>query len=194
VSGGRLDSGVSHRLRPSLLVSIRSRFRKEAAYASLILGAILVGVIGPLLIPDFGNILVEYDLSLTQVIALNGYLVLTYGISSFVCVSLSDATGRRPIYLLSNLILGAGIIWGATGMLNLSRIEDNFSSALTFLSLFSQELSFAFGCSYRTRVRNGSLRVCACSIRSSSGRADIRPLSCAKVPRERLHNGHFLLA
>lgn len=60
------------------------------------MGAALVGVVGPVLIPDFGNILVEYNLTLTQVIALNGYLVLTYGISSFVCVSLSDAAGVDP--------------------------------------------------------------------------------------------------
>ncbi|KAJ9116531.1 hypothetical protein QFC24_006698 [Naganishia onofrii] len=89
-----------------------SPFRKEAAYLSLLLGAILVGVIGPLLVPDFGNILAEYKISLTQVIALNGWLVLTYGISSFLCVSLSDAMGRRPMYLASNLVISAGIVWG----------------------------------------------------------------------------------
>jgi MFS family permease len=185
------------RLRQSLSLLLRSRFRKEAAYASLILGAVLVGVIGPLLIPDFGNILVEYDLSLTQVIALNGYLVLTYGISSFVCVSLSDATGRRPMYLLSNLILGAGIIWGATGMLNLSRREDNFSRALTFLSL-----SLSSAKSYRpllgARIIQGfgmgAYGYVLAPFGLSTGRADIRPLFCAKVSRERLHNGHFLLA
>ncbi|KAG7571347.1 hypothetical protein FFLO_00699 [Filobasidium floriforme] len=90
-----------------------SRFRKEVAYASLLLGAIAVGVVGPVLTPDFGNILTEYHVSLTKVIAINGDLVLTYGIASFLCVSVSDSLGRRPTFLVSNILLLAGLIWGA---------------------------------------------------------------------------------
>jgi MFS family permease len=126
--------------------------RKEAVYASLLLGAILVGVIGPLLVPDFSNIVGEYKISLTQVIALNGWLVLTYGISSFLCVSLSDAVGRRPMYLISNLVISAGILWGANGEAKDSRaiyaiheLTECGILARTYRSLLGARIVQGFG-------------------------------------------------
>jgi MFS family permease len=133
-----------------MFILLRSPFRKEAAYFSLLLGAILVGVIGPLLVPDFGNILAEYKISLTQVIALNGWLVLTYGISSFLCVSLSDAMGRRPMYLASNLVISAGIVWGVNGkypraIYAILELTKSHSLAKTYRSLLGARIVQGFG-------------------------------------------------
>jgi hypothetical protein len=97
-------------------VMCRSRIRKELYFASLIAGAVVAGVIGPILVPALKPIIEEYPgTGVDQFVALTGYLVLTYGISSYLGVCLSDKFGRRPTSLVSHALMMWGIIWAARG-------------------------------------------------------------------------------
>jgi sugar phosphate permease len=57
----------------------------------------------------------DFDRPLPQIAYLVGYLVLTYGISSFLVVLAADVTGRRPLFLVTSMILLGAMIWAARG-------------------------------------------------------------------------------
>jgi hypothetical protein len=90
-----------------------SRVRKELLFATIIFGACLTGVIGPLLVPGFGIIAVHFDITLTKVTLLNGSLVMALGVSSYLCSVLAIIYGKRLIFLITTIILIASCCWGA---------------------------------------------------------------------------------
>jgi hypothetical protein len=90
-----------------------SRVRKELLFLTIVFGACLTGVIGPVLVPGFGIIAVFFDITLTQVTLLNGSLVMALGVSAYFCGCLAVLWGKRLIFMGTTLILIVACIWGA---------------------------------------------------------------------------------
>ncbi len=90
-----------------------SRIRKELLFATIIFGACLTGVIGPLLVPGFGIIATVFEITLTKVTLLNGSLVLALGVSSYLCSCLATIYGKRLIFLFTTVLLLVTCCWGA---------------------------------------------------------------------------------
>jgi len=96
--------------------SFRSKLKKELFFLSLSLSTAIVGVIGPVIVPSPPQIIATFPTTtVTDYTALVGYLVLTYGISSYFAVCLSECFGRRPASFISHLLLLWGIVWAASG-------------------------------------------------------------------------------
>lgn len=107
-----------------------SRWRKEAFYFSVLFGTAVVGAIGPIIIPAPPQIIPEFKIGVKEFVALIGDLVLTYGISSYLVVCLSDTLGRRGMTIVSHVLLIWGIVWAATartyGQLVAARVVQGF--------------------------------------------------------------------
>lgn len=72
---------------------------------------------GPLaLAPLFPYFIVDFDSNLADVIKFTGYAILVLGFSNFIWVPLSTSFGRRPVYILSQLICFGSSIWRAKAM------------------------------------------------------------------------------
>lgn len=128
-----------------------SRWRKEAYYISILIGTAVVGAIGPIVIPAPPQIVPEFKISVKEFIALIGDLVLTYGISSYFVVCLSDTLGRRGICLLSHVLMLGGIIWAGLaqtyGQLVGARVLQGFSMGVygCLASSFINDVFFLHG-------------------------------------------------
>ncbi|RGP62952.1 hypothetical protein FSPOR_8936 [Fusarium sporotrichioides] len=90
-----------------------SRLRKELYFLTLLFGACVTGVLGPVIVPAFGIVSQAFHTSLTHITLLNGSLVLALGVSSFVSSVISDLWGRRLIFLLTSIMLVVSCIWAA---------------------------------------------------------------------------------
>lgn len=90
-----------------------SHIRKELMFLTIIFGACLTGVIGPLLVPGFPIIAMAFKITLTQVTLLNGSLVMALGVSSYLCSCLATIYGKRLIFLITTIMLIATSCWGA---------------------------------------------------------------------------------
>ncbi|KAH7329656.1 major facilitator superfamily domain-containing protein [Stachybotrys elegans] len=90
-----------------------SKVRKNLYFMALLYGACVAGAVGPLLIPGFSIIAVEFQVSLTNVTLLNGALIMTLGISAYLCAPLSDICGRRLVYLVTSILGLVGCLWAS---------------------------------------------------------------------------------
>lgn len=61
------------------------RLRKELLFATIIFGACLTSAIGPLQVPGFAIIAVDFHVPLSKVALLSGALIMGLGVSSYVC-------------------------------------------------------------------------------------------------------------
>ncbi|KAF4439593.1 HOL1 substrate-H+ antiporter [Fusarium acutatum] len=69
---------------------------------------------GPLsLAPMFGDYIEAFHCSLADAVQFTGVCILVLGFSNFIWVPLSTSFGRRPVYIASNLICLASMIWRA---------------------------------------------------------------------------------
>lgn len=69
---------------------------------------------GPLaLAPAFGAYIEQFDCTLAQAIQFTGISILVLGFSNFIWVPLSTSFGRRPVYIASQFINLASMIWRA---------------------------------------------------------------------------------
>lgn len=89
-----------------------SRWKKELTYATILVGAIGAGVVGPILVPAFSLIVVKLQITLTQVSLLNGSLVMAQGVSSYLCTILAPIYGRRLNFLVCAVLQVAASVWG----------------------------------------------------------------------------------
>ncbi|BGP21959.1 hypothetical protein JCM10295v2_000836 [Rhodotorula toruloides] len=94
-----------------------SRFRKEAAYAVLLLGTCLAGTCGPLVAPAFVEMSQQLGRPLSQIATgLNGSLVLAIGIGSCIFAPIQTKWGTRPSFLIAAVVAFVSQIWaGASG-------------------------------------------------------------------------------
>ncbi|KAI0168508.1 major facilitator superfamily domain-containing protein [Pestalotiopsis sp. NC0098] len=90
-----------------------SPIRKELYFLTLIYGASVTGVVGPLLVPAFSIVAASFDVELTQVALLNGALVMTLGVSAYLCAPVAEIYGRRIVYLVTSLMMVLGCIWSS---------------------------------------------------------------------------------
>ncbi|KIW18725.1 hypothetical protein PV08_03014 [Exophiala spinifera] len=112
--GGRLDLILVPTPSPYPADPLNwSRIRKELYFLTILFGACLTGVIGPVLVPGFTIIVATFNVSLTQVTLLNGSLVMALGVSSYLCACLAEVTGKRPVFLATSVLLVASSCWGA---------------------------------------------------------------------------------
>ncbi|KAK4626077.1 hypothetical protein CLAFUW4_04855 [Fulvia fulva] len=69
---------------------------------------------GPLaLAPMFPYYIKEFDSDLASVIKFTGVAILVLGFSNFIWVPLSTSFGRRPVYIISQIVCLASSIWRA---------------------------------------------------------------------------------
>ncbi|KIW18807.1 hypothetical protein PV08_03096 [Exophiala spinifera] len=69
---------------------------------------------GPLsLAPMFGDYIEAFNCSLADAVQFTGVAILVLGFSNFIWVPLSTSFGRRPVYIVSNLICLGSSIWRA---------------------------------------------------------------------------------
>lgn len=69
---------------------------------------------GPLaLAPQFPYYIADFHCTLAQAVQFTGVCILVLGFSNFIWVPISTAFGRRPVYILSQLICFAAVIWRA---------------------------------------------------------------------------------
>ncbi|CCT65017.1 related to HOL1, putative substrate-H+ antiporter [Fusarium fujikuroi] len=69
---------------------------------------------GPLsLAPMFPDYIEAFHCSLADAVQFTGVCILVLGFSNFIWVPLSTSFGRRPVYIASNLICLASMIWRA---------------------------------------------------------------------------------
>ncbi|BGP45117.1 hypothetical protein JCM10450v2_000934 [Rhodotorula kratochvilovae] len=110
-----------------------SRFTKEANFYILCFIAGLVGGVGPLLAPGYVVLAQEWGISVNEVAATNGSLVLALGCIMILIPPVAAKIGRRPIYLLGGLCLFLTSIWSAVSKdihsFEWSRIFQGFGMA-----------------------------------------------------------------
>ena len=87
-------------------------WRKDLMLFFICIDTAVVGAWGPMISPGFAQMAEEWDMSYN---ALNGGLgwgIFVIGISCLFTNSLSVIWGRRPIFLLGNLLLFISSLWG----------------------------------------------------------------------------------
>ncbi|KAH9204674.1 major facilitator superfamily domain-containing protein [Leptodontidium sp. 2 PMI_412] len=72
-----------------------------------------VGGIGPILAPLYVPLMMEFNVSFTEISLLTGYQLATVGASAIFVSALSYKYGKRPVFLVSMALLFAGVIWAA---------------------------------------------------------------------------------
>ena len=77
------------------------------------MSAAVVGAYGPMLGPGFKVITVELGISIDTISQATAWLILTLGVCVFFQNPLAKKFGKRPVYLVSSVILFAISIWGA---------------------------------------------------------------------------------
>lgn len=114
-----------------------SRLRKELYFLTIIFGACVTGVLGPVIVPAFGIVAQTFHTSLTHITLLNGSLVLALGVSCYVSSVISDLWGRRFIFLLTSVMLVITSIWAAVGQSYESLLAARVFQGLSMGPFFS---------------------------------------------------------
>lgn len=97
-----------------------NRLKTELAFATIVLGASISGVIGPLLVPGLTIVATDLDVPLSKITVSNGALVMALGISAYICNVLARIYGTRLIFLLTTISLIATCCWGGASKTYLS--------------------------------------------------------------------------
>ncbi|KDQ58236.1 hypothetical protein JAAARDRAFT_206902 [Jaapia argillacea MUCL 33604] len=109
------------------------RLKKELLFWSICFIAGLVGAVGPLLAPGYAVIAGEWGVTANAVAASNGDLVVALGCIMMLQAPFAVKYGRRPVFLISSLILFTCSIWSAvsTGLPSFvaSRVFQGFGMA-----------------------------------------------------------------
>lgn len=91
-----------------------SKARKEVFFLTLVFGASVTGVVGPLLVPGFSIVAADFELTLTKVSLLNGSLVMGLGVSAYVLAAIAPIYGKRLIYLFTTVLSIVSCVWAAS--------------------------------------------------------------------------------
>ncbi|KAB8251182.1 major facilitator superfamily domain-containing protein [Aspergillus flavus] len=87
--------------------------RKDFILLNVSLLSAIVGAYGPMLGPGFVEISEELDVSVNEISQATSYLVLAIGIALLFSNPLAKCYGKRPVYLVSGILLFASSIGGA---------------------------------------------------------------------------------
>ncbi|KAK6598075.1 major facilitator superfamily transporter [Botrytis cinerea] len=95
------------------------RYKKEFLFATIVFGACAAGSLGPVLVPGFTVVATLLDVHLTDMALLNGSLIMTLGVSAYLCPCIAEVYGKRMVYLVTTIIIVAGCCWaGAANSYN----------------------------------------------------------------------------
>lgn len=153
--------GTTIVLQPQPSDSLRDPYnwtsrKKYTYFFGILLSSIGAAIIGPLLGPGFGVLAVYFDESLDKIIQINGSLILTLGISSYVCNQLCCVFGKRPLFMLTAVVTFASIIWAANARSYASiigaRVVQGLGMGMTFSAAGTVSISDVFFVHERARV------------------------------------------
>ncbi|KAI1475163.1 MFS general substrate transporter [Daldinia eschscholtzii] len=88
-------------------------WRKDVILVIVGLSAGVVGAYGPMISPGFVEIAAALNITVNTLSQATAWVVLTIGLSLFVFNPLAKKVGRRPVYVISSIIMLSGSIWGA---------------------------------------------------------------------------------
>ncbi|KAI1205116.1 MFS general substrate transporter [Annulohypoxylon truncatum] len=88
-------------------------WRKDVILVIVGLSAGVVGAYGPMLSPGFVEISAALNITVNMLSQATAWVVLMIGLSLFIFNPLAKKVGRRPVYILSSIIMLSGSIWGA---------------------------------------------------------------------------------
>ncbi|THV50301.1 hypothetical protein BGAL_0156g00090 [Botrytis galanthina] len=95
------------------------RYKKELLFATIVFGACAAGSLGPVLVPGFTAVAILLDVHLADMALLNGSLIMTLGVSAYLCPCIAEVYGKRMVYLVTTVIIVAGCCWaGAANSYN----------------------------------------------------------------------------
>ncbi|KAI1499888.1 major facilitator superfamily domain-containing protein [Biscogniauxia marginata] len=88
-------------------------WHKDIILAIVGLSAAVVGAYGPMLSPGFVEIAAELNVTVNILSQATAWVILLIGISLFIFNPIAKKVGRRPVYVMSSIIMLSGSIWGA---------------------------------------------------------------------------------
>lgn len=88
-------------------------WRKDLILVIVGLSAGVVGAYGPMLSPGFVEIAAALNITVNTLSQATAWVILLIGISLFIFNPLAKKIGRRPVYVMSSIIMLSGSIWGA---------------------------------------------------------------------------------
>ncbi|MAD81445.1 MAG: hypothetical protein CL912_00645 [Deltaproteobacteria bacterium] len=88
-------------------------WKKQLTFAVLCFGTALVCVPGPMLGSSFGILNVEFNASFTKLAQLNGIVIVMAAPSIWIASAIIPYFGKRPIFLISMLMMMVACIWAA---------------------------------------------------------------------------------
>ncbi|KAJ9612972.1 hypothetical protein H2200_002913 [Cladophialophora chaetospira] len=89
------------------------KWRKYLAFGNMCILAFLSNVAAAGIYPAFVQISIEFNTGYAKVTTLSSYLILILGCSNFVWVPLAVYFGKRPIFLVSSVMMVASTAWAA---------------------------------------------------------------------------------
>ncbi|KAL7622833.1 hypothetical protein AAE478_006512 [Parahypoxylon ruwenzoriense] len=88
-------------------------WRKDVILLIVGLSAGVVGAYGPMLSPGFVEIAGALNVTVNTLSQATAWVILLIGISLFIFNPIAKKIGRRPVYVISSIIMLSGSIWGA---------------------------------------------------------------------------------
>ena len=86
-------------------------WRKEVNFWSLLLMVAMTGVLKTIFVTVNAQLAQLYQVSYTDITALTGVPLIISAASGFGCLVASRIVGRRPLYLISLLLVFIGTVW-----------------------------------------------------------------------------------
>ncbi|KAI0383291.1 MFS general substrate transporter [Hypomontagnella monticulosa] len=88
-------------------------WRKDLILVIVGLSAGVVGAYGPMISPGFVEIAAALNVSINTLSQATAWVILLIGLSLFIFNPLAKKIGRRPVYIMSSIIMLTGSIWGS---------------------------------------------------------------------------------
>ncbi|KAI1778584.1 MFS general substrate transporter [Hypoxylon cercidicola] len=88
-------------------------WRKDLILVIVGLSAGVVGAYGPMLGPGFVEIAAALNITVNTLSQATAWVILLIGVSLFIFNPLAKKIGRRPVYVMSSIIMLTGSIWGS---------------------------------------------------------------------------------
>ncbi|KAI2638745.1 MFS general substrate transporter [Hypomontagnella submonticulosa] len=88
-------------------------WRKDLILVIVGLSAGVVGAYGPMISPGFVEIAAALNISINTLSQATAWVILLIGLSLFIFNPLAKKVGRRPVYVISSIIMLSGSIWGS---------------------------------------------------------------------------------
>ncbi|KAJ7746278.1 MFS general substrate transporter [Mycena metata] len=134
-------------------------WKKHMFFLILVYGTVLAGAVGPLVAADQTRIAAEFNASPGAFAkVLSSYFVLVLGVSTIFLQVGSVKLGKRPIYLVTSLLLCASTVWASY-----TKSLGSFTGARVLMGIAAAPLEFLVGASindiYHVHERSGPIAI-----------------------------------